>query len=159
MTELTLPRFSPAASPATRALAAIATGGFLAGTFDLGQACLLFGADIPLSIAAGLVGPRALEGGAPAYALGILLHYFIAFGAAAVYWAASRRLRFLAEHPLLCGLTFGAYVDLFMRLVVLPLSAFHAHGPYSYADLAQGIAIHMLTVGLPIAYGVRRIAG
>ena len=82
------------------ALLAIAVGGLIAGALDLTQASILFGAKVPLVIAAGLVGKGALHGGIGTYALGFLLHFFIAFTAAAVYYAASRRLRFLIEHPL-----------------------------------------------------------
>jgi len=138
------------------AVLAIATGGAIAGTLDLLQACILFGWDIPLSIAAGLLGRQALQGGPGTYILGVLLHFFIACSAAAVYYAASRKLPFLTEHPFVCGLFFGAAVEEVMRLVVLPLSALHARGPYQWDDLALGLAVHMAVVGLPISYSVRR---
>jgi len=92
------------------ALLAIAVGGGIAGTLDLLQACMLFGWKIPLVIAAGLLGRQAIRGGAGTYILGVLLHFFIACSAAAVYYGASRKLRFMTEHPLVCGLFFGAAV-------------------------------------------------
>ena len=140
------------------ALLAIAVGGVIAGTLDLLQACILFGWDIPLSIAGGLLGRQAVHGGAGTYILGVLLHFFIACSAAATYYAASRRLRFLTEHPLVCGLFFGAAVEEVMSLVVLPLSALHARGPYELQDLIQGLLVHMVVVGLPISYSTRRFA-
>lgn len=142
----------------TNAVLAIAVGGLTAGTLDLTQACILFGWDIPLSIAGGLLGRRAVHGGAGTYSLGILLHYFIACSAAATYYAASRKLRFLAEYPLICGLFFGAAVEEVMNLIVLPLSALHARGPYELHDLILGLVVHMIVVGLPIAYSVRRFS-
>ena len=105
------------------ALLAIAVGGLIAGALDLTQACILFGWDIPLAIAGGLLGRQAFHGGVGTYILGVFLHFFIACSAAAVYYAASRRLSFLTEHPLVCGLFFGAAVEEVMNLVVLPLSA------------------------------------
>jgi hypothetical protein len=45
-----------------------------------------------------------------------------------------------------------------MRFVVLPLSALHSHGPYKLQDLVLGLAVHMVVVGLPISYSVRRFA-
>jgi len=42
------------------ALLAIGVGGVIAGTLDLLQACILFGWDIPLSIAGGLLGRQAV---------------------------------------------------------------------------------------------------
>ena len=136
----------------------IFAGGLIAGTLDMLQACVLFGWDIPLAIAAGLLGKQAFEGGAAAYVLGVLLHYFIACSAAATYYLASRKLTFLKEFPLVCGLFFGAAVEDFMRFVVLPVSALHDHGPYKYSDLVLGLVVHMVVVGLPISYSVRRFA-
>lgn len=137
---------------------AILVGGLIAGTLDLTQASILFGWDIPKFIAAGLLGPRAEHGGAGTYLVGVLLHFFIACSAAAIYYAASRRLRFLVEHPLVCGLLFGAAVEEVMNLVVLPLSALHARGPYELHDLILGLLVHMVVVGLPIAFSVSRFA-
>jgi hypothetical protein len=141
-----------------RALVAIAVGGVTAGALDLTQAMVLFGSRIPLSIAAGLLGRSAFRGGAGTYALGVALHFLIALTIAAIYYAASRRLTFLVEHPLVSGLAFGAGVELVMSLVVLPLSALHARGPYRLYDLILGLVVHMLVIGLPIAYSIRRFA-
>jgi Na+/alanine symporter len=133
-------------------------GGLVAGTLDLLQACILFGWDIPLAIAGGLLGRQAFHGGVGTYVLGVFLHFFIACSAAATYYAASRRLRFLTEYPLVCGLFFGAAVQEVMNLVVLPLSALHARGPYKLHDLILGLLVHMVVIGLPISYSVRRFA-
>ncbi len=146
------------ASRKRNALLAIGVGGLIAGVLDLTQACILFGWKIPLSIAAGLLGRQAFHGGAGTYVLGVLLHFFIAFSAAAVYYAASRRLSFLTEHALVCGLFYGAAVEEVMTLVVLPLSALHERGPYELHDLILGLLVHMVVVGLPISFSVRRFA-
>lgn len=140
------------------ALLAISAGGLIAGILDLLQACILFGWDIPLVIAGGLLGRKAFHGGVAIYVLGILLHFFIAFCAAAIYYAASRRLFFLKEHALICGLFFGIAVELVMRLIVLPLSALHSRGPYKLNDLILGLLMHMIVIGLPVAFSVRRFA-
>jgi hypothetical protein len=147
-----------APSVKSKAIRAIAAGGLIAGTLDLLQACTLFGWDIPLFIAAGLLGPKAEHGGIGTYLLGVILHFFIACSAASIYYAASRRLTFLIEHPLVCGLFVGGAVEEVMNLVVLPLSALHARGPYELRDLIQGLAVHMIVVGLPISYSIRRFA-
>jgi hypothetical protein len=149
---------APGASGKRNAFLAIAVGGGIAGALDLAQACILFGWKVPLAIAAGLLGPQAFHGGAGTYVLGVLLHFFIACSAAAVYYAASRRLRFMTEHPLVCGLIFGAAVEEVMNLIVLPLSALHARGPYTLHDLILGLLVHMVVVGLPISFSVRRFA-
>ena len=140
------------------ALLGILVGGGIAGTLDLLQASILFGWKIPLVIAGGLLGRQALQGGAGTFVLGVVLHFFIACSAAAVYYGASRKLRFMVEHPLVCGLFFGAAVEEVMNLVVLPLSALHSRGPYKLHDLILGLLVHMVVIGLPISYSVRRFA-
>src|SRR5580693_3190544 len=135
-----------------KALLAILVGALVAGSLDLGAAFIIFGARVPYAIAGGLLGRTAFQGGAATYALGIFLHFFIATSAAAVYYAASRRLDFLKEHPLVCGLFYGIAVFLVMNLVVLPLSALHVRGPFRLAGLIQGLLVHMFFIGLPIAF-------
>ncbi len=136
----------------------IAVGGFIAGTLDLTQAFILFGRRVPLVIAAGLLGKQAFHGGAGTYVLGVLLHFFIATSVAAVYYAASRKLTFLTERPLVCGLFYGMAVELVMSYIVLPLSALQSTGPYSLHDVLLGLVVHMIVIGLPVAYSIRRFA-
>jgi hypothetical protein len=140
------------------ALLPIAVGGFTAGTLDLLQACILFGWKIPLVIAAGLLGRQAVQGGAGTYGLGVFLHFFIACSAASIYYAFSRKLTFMKEHWIVCGLFFGGAVENVMNLVVLPLSGLHARGPYEWHDLILGLMVHMVVIGLPIAYSVHRLS-
>jgi hypothetical protein len=141
------------------AFVAIAIAGLSAGLIDLAQAMILFGTRVPLGIAAGLLGLQATHGGGIGiYCLGVFLHFFIAFSAAAVYYGASRWLKFPTEHWLICGLVYGAIVDQVMTLIVLPLSALQARGPYKLHDLLLGISVHAITVGLPISFSVRRFA-
>src|SRR5260370_14742435 len=99
---------APGASGKSSAFLAIAVGGGIAGTLDLLQACMLFGWDIPLVIAGGLLGRQAFQGGVGTYVLGVVLHFFIACSAAAVYYAASRKLVFLKENPPVFGPFFCA---------------------------------------------------
>lgn len=140
------------------ALRAIAVGGLLAGILDLTQAFILFGWRVPLVVAAGLLGRQAMQGGLRIYVLGVFLHFFIALSVTAIYYLASRSMGFLKEHPLVCGLFYGAAVELVMNLVVLPLSALHARGPYKLHDLLQGLLAHMFLIGLPISFSIRRFA-
>jgi hypothetical protein len=56
-----------------------------------------------------------------------------------------------------CGLFLGAAVELVMRLAVLRLSALHARGPYELNNLIRGLLVHMVVVGLPISFSVRRL--
>lgn len=146
-------------APKSNALLAIGLGGLVAGTLDLTQACILFGWKIPLIIAGGLLGENAVHGGAGTYVLGLVLHYFIASTATAIYYIVSRKLMFLVENPLICGLFFGMAVEFVMGYIALPLSALHVRGPFELRDVVQGFLVHMVVVGVPIAYVVRKFGG
>jgi hypothetical protein len=134
----------------------ILVGGVIAGAVDLIAAFILYGLKVPLVIAGGLLGPTARQGGPATYILGVTLQFVIAISAAWVYYAASRKLEFLKEHPFVCGLFFGIAVFLVMNLIVLPLSALHAKGPFRLEGLIQGLLVHMFLIGLPISLSVRR---
>jgi hypothetical protein len=104
------------------------------------------------SVASGLLGRGALDGGWATAALGVALHFTIALGAATVYYLASRRIALMVQRPVLSGLLFGALVYLCMSRVVVPLSAAPFRIPLTLLDLA----VHMFFIGLPIALAVRR---
>ena len=108
------------------------------------------------SIASGLLGADSFKGGVATAALGLVLHFIIATGATAVYYAASRKLNFLAKQPVVCGPVYGVAVYFFMNFIVLPLSAVPFKISYTLPVLITGLMIHMLCVGLPIALAVRR---
>jgi hypothetical protein len=91
--------------------------------------------------------------------LGLFLHFFIATTAAAVYVLASLRIPALVRHAVPCGLAYGVAVYFFMTYVVLPLSAFPGgRGGFSWLLFLNGILVHALCVGLPIAWATRRAA-
>jgi hypothetical protein len=146
----------------SNAFLAIFWGGLLAGVFDITQAFVGFGfasgvkpAMILRHIASGVLGPEAYQGGAKTAALGAVLHFVIAFGAATVYYVASRWIPFMTSHAVISGLLYGEMVFLFMYFVVVPLSA-APHGKFTMATLITGPIGHMFLVGLPIALAVRR---
>src|SRR5262245_54497971 len=93
-----------------RAALAIGLGGLIAGVCDLTYAIafhvLVNGAKpirIPQSIASGLLGMASYKLGWLSAALGVALHFFIAFAAAAIYYLASRKLKILLRAAPICG--------------------------------------------------------
>ena len=64
----------------------------------------------------------------------------------------------MRDHFIVCGLFYGIGFFLFMQLVVLPLSAYHAMGPYQYRGLVQGLLAHMFLIGLPIAFSLNKLS-
>lgn len=155
---------SLAYSPGTSAFLAIFWGGMACGVFDITQAFLAWGIESGVKpvmilhhIASGVLGPKAFQGGAATAALGAVLHFVIAFGAATVYYFASRWLTFMTSHAVISGMLYGQAVFLFMSFVVVPLSA-AGKGHFTLATLITGPIGHMFLVGLPIALAVRRFA-
>lgn len=108
------------------------------------------------AVASGILGPKSFTGGRGTEALGLGIHFFIAFAVSAVYYFASRELSVLNEHAVLCGLLYGIAVHLFMTFVVLPLSSLKR--PFSMKAFATQFVVHMFFVGLPIALIVRHFA-
>lgn len=161
---VSVPRSAPSPSPAWRA---ILWAGGIAGILDISSAVVVTllrdrsVVKMLQGIASGLLGPQALEGGPATAVLGLALHFVIAFGAATTYWAASRKLPWLLDRAVLCGLLYGIAVWLFMNMVVLPLSAIPGpfHFPPPLRSVVIQLPIHMLLVGLPIALLVRRFSG
>lgn len=143
----------------SRLLVPILVGGGVAGALDMTSAFISFGHNMPLGIAAGLIGRQAaLQGGAFIWILGLVLHYFIALSAATVYCLASHKLTFLKDHWLVSGVFYGIGFYLVMNLIVLPLSAYHFMGPYQYRSLVQGLLTHMTIIALPISYSVHKLS-
>jgi hypothetical protein len=146
----------PAPTRTSSLLAPILIGGAIAGIFDQITAFVSFGLNVPRVVASGLLGPGARQStSAWVWVLGLVLHFVVAFGASTVYCLSSRKLPFLKEHFVVCGMFFGIAVFLVMYLVVMPLSGLHYMGPYSWRTLVQGIGVHMVLIGLPIGMSLR----
>src|SRR5450432_2902750 len=157
----TVPTSPPTSKP--NALTAILWGGFIAGVLDLTAAFITWGVKgvkpirIAQSIASGLLGRDAFQGGLGTAALGVAIHFFIACSAAAIFYAASRQLPFLTQHAIQWGLTYGIVVYMVMYWIVTPLSTVpKSNLPPSISSVAIGVLTHMFCVGLPIALSVAR---
>ena len=145
---------------------AVLAGGFACGVLDITQAFVGWGLEgvapirILQSVASGLLGRASFQGGWSSAALGLLCHFVIAFGAAAVYYLASRRIGFMTEHPVLAGLLYGEIVFWFMQYVVVELSRARRRSiaDWDWATIITGPIGHMFLVGLPIALAVARFA-
>ncbi len=140
-------------------LKAALVGGFAAGTIDIAYAILtnlakgVSGARVLQSIASGLLGRGAFDGGAATAILGLLLHFFMTIVMALLFIAAARGLAPIRENPIIAGLAYGAAIFFAMRWVVVPLSRF----PGDLRTITPlELAVHMVGVGLVIALVARR---
>jgi uncharacterized membrane protein YagU involved in acid resistance len=139
-------------------LAAILLGGFIAGTVDIGVACLINGRTpifICQVIAGGVLGRESLHGGLGSAALGLALQWAMSLIIAAIFVAAAQIMPFLARRWLLSGLAYGVGVYFVMNLIVVPLSRIGGRGyhfvPVRFAEDMLG----MFLFGVIIAWFAR----
>ena len=146
----------------SRALPTIALAGLIAGILDITSAFVIAGIKgtgslrMLQGIASGLLGQRSFEGGMATAGLGLGIHFLIAFTAAAVFYAASRKLSSLTQHAVVSGLLYGIAVYIFMYWIVVPLAFPTAR--HSMSRDVTAVIIHIVLVGLPISLVVRRFS-
>jgi hypothetical protein len=150
-----------------RPLKAYVLGGLTVGSLDILDAFIFFGlrsgarpTRILQSIAAGLLGRASFDGGAPTAALGLFLHFFIAFSIVGIYFLAARAIPALMRRPFLTGPVYGLAAYGVMNYVVIPLSAAASRGGAPPLPvLLNGLLIHAFGVGLPAALSARKAFG
>jgi hypothetical protein len=142
---------------------AISVAGLTCGVMDISAALVVYGlmGSKPLrllqGIAGGIFGPRTYSGGISTALLGLAFHFAIAFGAATIFFLASRVMPFLLDHAVLSGVFYGIAVYFFMNRVVVQLSA-ATKFPFSIKMMLIGVIIHIFCVGIPISLNIRRYA-
>ena len=145
----------------TGPLAAILIGGGAAGLIDI---LFAIGANLPRgvapikvlqSVASGLLGRAAYQGGVGTALLGTLLHFTMTLAMAALFVAAARSIAPVRQHLIVAGLAYGALIYFAMRWVVVPLSRFP--GEMRVVNPVE-LAVHVIGVGLVIALATRRFA-
>ena len=142
---------------------AVLFGTLVVGTLDILDAFIFNGVRSGVSpgrilqfIASGLLGQESFNGGAATQALGLFLHYFIAFVAVTVYILASRGLPILADRPFVFGPLYGLLVHVVMHYGVVPLSAVtRGPGPMPLVVHVNQWLIHAFGIGLVTALFAR----
>jgi len=147
---------------------AIFAGGLACGVLDISSAVVISLANggspfhMLQGIAGALLGPATFRYGVATAAMGLTMHFCIAFTAAAVFYGLSRRFPAMVRWPVPSGILFGVAWLLFMYRGVIPLSA--AFRTLYLSNVKRTLPpiwplpllVHMTCVGLPIALAVRR---
>ena len=149
---------------------AILTGWLLCGVLDISAACIQSwiqaGRMPPVvfkGVASALWGRAALDAGAGMALVGLAMHFSVALTWTLVFYFLSRRFAWLRTAPLLIvGALYGTFVFSAMNYGTLPflswLRSFYLDtaprwpGSMSWPQLF----IHIVCVGLPIVWGIRR---
>lgn len=149
---------------------AILTGWLLCGVLDIAAACIQswiqagrMPADVLRGVASALWGRAAVDAGAGMAAIGLAMHFTVALTATLVFYALSRRVGFLRTAPLwIVGPLYGVIVFCAMNYGTLPALSWVRSLYLNTAPRWPGsmgwpqLGIHMVCVGTPIAWGVRR---
>lgn len=149
---------------------AIVTGWLLCGVLDITAACLQawiqFGrlpGDVLRGVASALWGRAAVEAGAGMAAIGLAMHFTVALTATLVFYLATRLIGVLRSAPLwIVGPLYGVVVFCAMNYGTLPalswLRSLYLHTPPRWPGSMSWpqLFIHMVCVGPPIVWGVRR---
>lgn len=108
-------------------------------------------------IASGILGMAAFEGGIATAAIGLLLHFIIAFVIAAVFVVAADRIPLLRRYPIVGSLLYGFGVFIVMNMIVTPLSAAPPIPAPTLPWLIEAVVEHVVFVGLALGMLVRRM--
>lgn len=149
---------------------AILTGWLLCAVLDITAACVQAWVQVgrPPSavlkgVASALWGAQAMLAGSGMAAIGLTMHFTVALTWTLVFYALSRRVSFLRTAPLLIvGPLYGVFVFSAMNYGTLPLLSWVRSFYLGTAPRWPGsmqwrqLLIHLVCVGLPIAWGVRR---
>jgi hypothetical protein len=149
---------------------AILSGWLLCGVLDIAAACVQAWiqagrapADVLRGVASALWGRAAMSGGARMAAIGLSMHFTVALTATLVFYTLSRRITFLRTAPLwIVGPFYGVIVFCAMNYGTLPALSWVRSLYLNTSPTWPGsmswpqLAIHMVFVGTPIAWGVRR---
>src|ERR1051325_4836381 len=110
----------------SRAFRTIVTAGLVVAVLDISSAFIIWwqrgvGARRGLQgIAAGLLGASSFDGGLVTAGFGLALHFFVAFVVISVFYLASRKIDFLAIHPVVSGVLYVLAVAIHISLIGLP---------------------------------------
>lgn len=143
-------------------LRTVLLAGLIAGALDITAAILLnpqVSAQVVLqSVAGGWLGRAAYAGGWPTAWLGLASHFGIMLVIAALWTTFAARVGAARRFWPVAGVLWGAVVYAAMTWVVVPLSQATLPPPDAKA-IIQGLLVHMVCVGLPMAFIARRGLG
>ena len=148
--------------PNNNAARSILLAGFVAGLLDITAAIISFyvNRNQPPTrmfqfIASGVLGKSAFTGGMGTAALGLVLHFMLAYIFTIIFYFIYPKMGLLSKNKIITGLAYGVIVWCIMNLLVLPLSNAPAI-PFQTKGAIIGILIIMFCVGLPIALFAHR---
>jgi hypothetical protein len=122
-------------------------GGVIAGTIDIGAACLINGKGVDYVlhvIAGGILGKSSFSGGMGTAVLGLVLQWLMSIVIAAIFVIVARMAPQIARGWWWAGLAYGVPVFVVMNFVVFPLSAWRLRPSFTAFTLVENVLAMML---------------
>jgi uncharacterized membrane protein YagU involved in acid resistance len=141
-----------------RRIQIVVLAGLVSGALDIVAAFASYAAQgatvegILKYIASGVLGASAMQGGLATAGLGLLFHFALTVGMAAVFLLAALRLPALTLRPWLWGAVYGVLTWVAMVYIVVPLSAVTGWKLPQGWSIVSGLLSHIFYVGVPIAH-------
>ena len=142
-------------------LKAILVGGAAAGALDMSYAIAAYAlrgvpaVSLLQSIASGLYGRAAYDGGLAMAGIGLALHFAMTAVMAAGFVILALIFPVLLRAPVLAGVIYGLGLFAIMNFIVVPLSAAYPGTQPQGWLLAGALFAHTALVGVPIALAAR----
>ena len=139
----------------------ILAAGLTAGVLDILAAILVYAVILNIataksvlqSIASGIHGKEAYNGGWSTAILGLAIHFMIALIFAAIFVLLYPNLKKLIPNAVVLGILYGCLVWLIMNCLVVPFSAIGRWPKWNFGftHLPLAVLILIVCVGLPIS--------
>lgn len=142
----------------------IIKAGLIAGTMDILAAFIKYWIEgkkdvtvILKYIASGLLGRSAMEGGAGTAALGLLLHFIIAFIFTVLLFWLYGKMKLTRFHPIVVGFLYGIFVWIIMNKAVVPNSRVpRIPGSFNWTQAVIAALILIVCIGIPVSLIARK---
>ena len=137
--------------------------GLVAGTLDITEN-LVFNSFRGITpwrvfqyIASGSIGMQSFQSGWNSVALGVGIHYAIAFTWTGIFFVGALKFPAITRRPILSGIVFGVVVYLVMNFIVLPLTRVpHPPAAITVVSRINAVLALIVCIGLPISLMTRR---
>jgi hypothetical protein len=141
---------------------AVLRGWLIVGVLDISENFIFYGLRgiapsriLKAGIAGAILGrENAMKGGWEIAALGMAMHFFVAFCVVLVYHLLASRYEVLRRRTVLCGVAYAFCVFAVMYFVVMPLSQL-GWPKFTVVGLSNSLFAHIFCVGLPAAWSAR----
>jgi hypothetical protein len=140
-------------------LKVILLSGLLVGTLDMTAACINAHLSFGLSpdrvfkyIASGILGKSAFSGGIGVAALGVAMHYAVAYSWTTLFFIIYKKTNLIRQNKYLTGTFYGMLIWTVMNLLVVPLTKVpKPKNGFNVTQAYINAGILIVAIGIPLS--------